>query len=199
MKIIQLICAQCGVQFSVDAHHMRKDRKFCTKKCANEAKNIQDPLAFLLSKCEKQENGCWLFTGYKDPRGYGQICINGKRTTAHHMMWMVWNKKEVPEGHVVRHICIKSRGCINPDHLITGTPLDNVRDEIEQGTFNTGRGEERTTAKLTEEKVRKMRKLRPVNDPLPQYTYGELGNMFGVSAALAHHIVNRKQWVHVAD
>jgi len=176
---------------------MRKDRRFCSTKCGNDSRSTQDPLKHLLSQVKKEDNGCWTYTGFKDHGGYGQIKVKGISHNVHKLMWVLWNKKDVPEGQVVRHTCIKNRACINPDHLIIGTPLQNVHDEIEQGTFNTGRGEERTTAKLSDDKVREIRKLRPIDDPSPQYTYKELGNMFGVSAAAVWFVVKHKQWVHV--
>jgi len=31
--------------------------------------------------------GCWTWTGYKDPKGYGQLWANHKMTLAHRFIW----------------------------------------------------------------------------------------------------------------
>lgn len=37
----------------------------------------------------------------------------------------------IPDGHVVRHLC-HNRGCVNPEHLETGTQKENMRDMTER-------------------------------------------------------------------
>lgn len=71
-------------------------------------------------------NGCWEFTGYILPTGYGQL---GRNIGAHRVAWEVANGRPVPDGLVVDHQChnldpdcfdndeCAHRRCVNPDHL----------------------------------------------------------------------------------
>jgi hypothetical protein len=73
-----------------------------------------------------QSNGCWEFTGYVLPQGYGQLGRNG---LAHRFAWEMANGRPVPAGLVVDHqchnrdpLCIDDtacahRRCVNPTHL----------------------------------------------------------------------------------
>lgn len=72
------------------------------------------------------DNGCWEFTGFTLPHGYGQL---GRNFLAHRLAWEVANGRPVPEGLVVDHIChnldpncppnddCPHRRCVNPAHL----------------------------------------------------------------------------------
>ncbi len=198
MKIIQLICQQCGRQYDADAYHIRKDRKFCNKACANEAKNTQDPMALLLSKCDKQENGCWTYTGFKGDGGYGQIGVRGVHHLAHRLMWELWNKQVAPSELVVRHTCIGNPACINPEHLILGTQKQNIQDCIDQGRFKpSARGSKNSNAKLTEEAVVKMKSLRNPTDGSKPVPFRVISEQFGVSYSAAYMAIKGTQWTHV--
>lgn len=194
MQPVELICVRCGNPFTVPFWMIKKGRKFCSAECRK-----QDPMKTLLERIRKEDNGCWTYTGYVGPNGYGQIKAGGKRDLAHIMMWEFWNGREVPEGLVVRHTCIKNPACINPDHLIIGTPKQNVHDSIEQGTFVITRGEQRPDAKLTEKTVREIRSLRGPDEKYPDfnYSYKQIAKMFNVSEGLVWAVVKHKQWRHV--
>jgi hypothetical protein len=43
----------------------------------------------------------------------------------------------IPEGQVVRHSC-DTPLCINPEHLILGTFLDNIQDKVDRGRCAKG-------------------------------------------------------------
>lgn len=71
-------------------------------------------------------SGCWEFTGYVEPNGYGQL---GRNISAHRLAWEVAHGAPVPAGLVVDHQChnldpdcradsaCAHRRCVNPDHL----------------------------------------------------------------------------------
>lgn len=71
-------------------------------------------------------SGCWEFTGYIHPDGYGQL---GRNVGAHRVAWEVAHGKPVPAELVIDHQChnldptcndnadCRHRRCVNPDHL----------------------------------------------------------------------------------
>lgn len=80
-------------------------------------------------------DGCWTFTGYIAPTGYGQL---GRNTPAHRVAWQVANGRPVPDGLHVDHLCHNAdpdcnddndclhRRCVNPAHLEAVTPRINL-------------------------------------------------------------------------
>jgi hypothetical protein len=76
------------------------------------------------SKVNKTPGGCWLWTGNKNPNGYGRICINYTGTLAHRTSYEIF-KGEVPEGLVLDHLC-RVRNCVNPEHLEIVTDRINI-------------------------------------------------------------------------
>lgn len=191
-KPVELACERCGKLFTVPAWMVTKGRRFCESKCRK-----MDPMARMLAKVRKEDNGCWTYTGGLDEGGYGQIGVDGVTQNTHRLMWILHNNQQPPDGHVVRHTCIGNRACINPDHLITGTPLQNVHDCIDQGRFVITKGTERNTAKLTEDIVREIRKLRNPKDGSKPISYYKLAARFGVSYTAVYYANKGIQWKHV--
>lgn len=69
--------------------------------------------------------GCWLWTGFTNPKGYGTFGV--ARSTprlAHRVSWMLY-KGDIPDTLQVQHTCNTS-SCVNPDHLILGTAKKNA-------------------------------------------------------------------------
>lgn len=82
------------------------------------------------------EHTCWEWTASRKPKvndhnDYGNFYDGKKVIGAHRYSWMIHNQnRPVPKGLYVIHSC-DNPGCVNPNHLRLGTPLDNVRDKIE--------------------------------------------------------------------
>ena len=73
------------------------------------------------------ESGCRMWQGtITKSTGYGEIKVNGRKTTAHRAMWIA-HHGEVSVGLVVMHSC-DNRLCINLEHLSVGTRRDNSID-----------------------------------------------------------------------
>ncbi len=117
---------------------------------------------------------------------------------------------DIPEGLCVLHDC-DVPSCVNPEHLFAGTKMDNYLDMIEKGRqrYDTEagkrwveenpdklvRGEASPQAKLTEEKVREMRRLY---NPKKR-NVSALARQFGVEWKTVNRVVRRLSWKHVSD
>lgn len=75
------------------------------------------------------DDGCWLWTGATNGRGYGRIGSEGGRSGrmiyAHRVMYELF-VGPIPEGLELDHLC-RNPSCIRPDHLEPVTHLENVR------------------------------------------------------------------------
>lgn len=81
------------------------------------------------------DDECWFCNSHvKDKDGYHKIHFNAIDTRVHRVMYKYF-KGNIPDGLIVRHTC-DHPGCINPDHLVLGTPADNARDRIIHGNIH---------------------------------------------------------------
>jgi hypothetical protein len=127
-------------------------------------------------KYKVDENGCWLFTGWTNTKGYGMI-RDGARMRIAHRVFYERTKGPIPEGMQLDHLC-RVPACVNPAHL---EPVTN--------TQNARRGRK---PKLTIEQVREIRSRPKV--------YGStlaLAREFGVHTATITTIRNQpdKVWI----
>jgi hypothetical protein len=103
-------------------------------------------------------SGCWEWQLAKTPNGYGIISVKraGKRTSigAHRASFQRFVRMLKP-GEFVLHSC-DNPGCINPEHLRAGTPLENMQDKMLRG--HAYQGAEHHRAKLSESDVREIRR-----------------------------------------
>ena len=89
---------------------------------------------------KRSTTDCWLWQGAKSQSGYGKIglCCNWSKS------WMMVHRlsyelfiSPIPEGCYVCHHC-DVPSCANPDHLFTGTALENMTDAKAKGRMASG-------------------------------------------------------------
>jgi hypothetical protein len=77
------------------------------------------------AKIELDQRGCWLWTGYVEPRGgYGRVKLGGRVEWAHRAVYILL-VGPIPADREIDHIC-RVRHCVNPAHLDVVTPKVNV-------------------------------------------------------------------------
>jgi hypothetical protein len=81
---------------------------------------------------EKTDN-CWIWTGYKNSAGYGNLSLNYGEKKAHRYAWAV-TYGQIPAGMFVLHRC-DNPSCVRPDHLFLGDQKANVQDMMTKGRW----------------------------------------------------------------
>ena len=123
------------------------------------------------------------------------LCLHGKQTS-HNIHNLVADAFLPPKGQtdtVVRHIN-DNKLDNRVENLARGTYSDNMADSIHNGKHVVPKGAAHYRAKLTEDRVREIRRLYATG----KFTQQELGLRFGVGDATISKIVRRKLWKHVA-
>jgi hypothetical protein len=140
---------------------------------------------------------CWIWTGSRTSRGYGQY----RKTTAHRYSWILANGP-IPEGLFACHSC-DVPSCVRPDHLFLGTQIDNMRDAVAKGRTARGersgaynryepRGEERPEARFRDADVLEMRRLASEG-----VSHTELSRRFSAPRGTIHGVVVGTRYTHL--
>lgn len=165
------------------------------KLCLNPSHLAHGDEARFWAKVQKMgDDDCWVWTAGQDKDMYGKfrLCKDGKKIDirAHQYSWQLFAGRPAPPGARVCHKCDHPY-CVNPAHLFLGTTSDNNRDRDQKG--RQAKGETQGKVKLTEEKVREIRKLYATGE----YTKQQLADLFSVVRSVIYGIVNNKSWKHV--
>jgi hypothetical protein len=134
-------------------------------------------------------DGCWRWTSYTDPNGYGRLNVNGKPILASRMSYLV-HFGSIPDGMYVCHKC-DNPVCSNPDHLFLGSQADNVRDMHSKGRAHKRGlpGEAHHSSKLTNELVMEIRRTTDSD--------ATLSKRLKISRATIHSARHGKTWRHL--
>lgn len=116
----------------------------------------------LLSKRLITDSGCWEWTGYRMPYGYGQVGHDYKVVTTHRAAYMAF-VGPIDDGLFVCHQC-DNPPCFNPEHLFLGTASDNAGDMKRKGRARGAVGLSNKNAKLSDEQVRQIIALQQLGE-----------------------------------
>lgn len=76
------------------------------------------------SKVAKRDDDCWLWTGARNSRGYGQWGVNGRSRSVHRVAYEAL-VGPIPDGLTIDHLC-SNKLCVNPEHLEPVTGAENT-------------------------------------------------------------------------
>jgi hypothetical protein len=206
------ICVICHHKY----FYGRAKSRCCTVKCRRKDRVPIRPLSERFwSKVRKTET-CWIWTGYCNPSGYGEIQRGRRGEGAERASRISW---EIHFGSIPEEMCVLHRcdnpPCVNPEHLFLGTRADNNHDMINKGRRNiplsslrrgdnhphrlhpenVARGEQTYHAKLTADNVRYIRNI--LSGP---YIFGQsaqLSRTFNVSKSVITAVMKRHTWKHI--
>lgn len=150
-------------------------------------------IAKFWSQVERRgDDDCWLWNGYCDDFGYGNIVEGGRnsrRWKAHRLSYSLLVGD--PGSLCVLHEC-DVPACVNPNHLFLGTRTDNAQDKVSKGRQRGPKGEAHPKAKLTAGQVRTIRR---------RYASGVLRSVlareYGVAWNSIKYILNKRNWKHI--
>lgn len=149
-------------------------------------KTREQRIAAFMSRVRVDDNGCWIWQGEIRADGYGECWCFGKREMPHQAAFRELKCETLKSGEVLRHTC-DVRKCCNPDHIISGTQADNIRDKVARN--RQAKGEGHGMVKLTEDQVRLAR-----TSPLSQRA---MARQLNVTQQLIGMIRRRELWTHL--
>ena len=160
------------------------------------------------NKVTTSVDGCWMWTGATDSKGYGRFSMGGSHkldgsrrnsmVAAHRFSYELVNgsipKTSAYHGMCVLHKC-DTPGCVNPRHLFLGTNEDNVHDMDRKGRRINGQlsGSSHANSKLVESDVLLMLDMYRSS----RVSQTELAKRFNVCSATVNHILNGRIWSHL--
>lgn len=134
-------------------------------------------LNYYLEFTEKKDNGCMEWTRCLNTDGYPRAVIRGNSNGKVHREVCALKEERGISGYVVRHTCDNPR-CINPDHLILGSVLDNVRDRSTR---------KRAHGHVSVKEAETVKALRVAG-----FTYKEISATLGIKYKRVEYIVKHK-------
>jgi hypothetical protein len=173
----------------------------------------------------QQSDGCWEWTGWRTPKGYGALSVGGKKVRAHRFAYELC-VGPIPPTLIICHHC-DNPACVRPDHLFCGTYADNNRDMLQKGRGATG---DRNGARTHPERMKLFRPRKREKQPRRQrprkglargerngsakltadqvreirqrHATGDIGyirlaTLFGVGVSTVRRIVHRSKWRHI--
>jgi hypothetical protein len=188
--MIHRVCQQCGQKYSSKPG---RNKFFCSITCSNKGKGIERQKIVTRDNVMQwvtvdPATGCWNWNAGKNQFGYGMKAQNGKKQVAHRLVYSLL-RGEPPKHLYGCHTC-DNPSCCNPDHIFFGTCQDNMNDAKEKERLPQGM--ERSNSKLTDNRVREIRRLYAGGARLE-----DLASRYGVGRLTVYKAAVGETWKHV--
>ena len=119
---------------------------------------------------------CFIWKRCFNSDGYPRAVIRGNSNgKVHREVCRLANPDEDIGGKVVRHTCDNIK-CINPEHLVSGSVLQNVQDRVMRG---------RCSNKILHGEVFQTNRLRQQG-----FTYNQIADSLGIKPKRVEYILN---------
>lgn len=138
----------------------------------------------------EKSDGCWIWRGTQNGRGYGFFYIARKQRLVHRYAYELLIGP-IRDGAVVMHTCDVPL-CVRPEHLKAATQRENMLDMKSKGRQLFGTRNHH--AGLTDDDVRTIR----ADYAAGRANMPQLARRYGQSAANMHRVIHRMVWTHVA-
>ena len=138
----------------------------------------------------EKDGDCTLFVGHRNENGYGRIFRNKKLVFVHREVWARDNGVISP-GRVIMHKCDRPN-CIEPNHLVIGTQVMNIRDMDNKGRRKVLIGSKQGCSVLIEKDIPVIRTFLRAGE-----TCAWIARQYHVSEGLIRHIKKGRIWRHV--
>ena len=190
------ICRLCGTQFGPGKHKPNFSRAvYCSPGCAREDRKetLEKSWKKFWSFVDKgpHPKGCWLWTSYRNEKGYGLIHFVGKKNLrAHRLLYEHVNGPLDPDVFCL-HKC-DVRHCVNPDHMFLGSYEENMADCMAKGRHAWGEKSRRNKINLADAKAILARK--PTKARLRNGLAAELAADFKISTGSVYAIWAGRTW-----
>lgn len=150
-----------------------------------------DQIRFESKYIPEPNSGCWLWIGSVTRLGYGMMHLGRKNRSAHRISYYFY-KGPIELGMQVQHTC-DVRCCVNPDHLILGTQLENMHASSIRKRYPDRMGSKNARAKLTEQDATEIRHAPLVK----RGDQARLARKYGVDDSIIRRIKDFKVWKNV--
>lgn len=138
-----------------------------------------------LKYVEKDDTGCWRWTGSRAITGYCNFFYKGTTYLAHRASLLIFKKvKELTPGMQVGHTC-RNRDCVSPHHLEQRTKEQNNGEDKRRDGVDNG-GARCHFSKLTKEDVDTIRTSTK--------SQKELAEEYKVTRSCISCIIREKTW-----
>lgn len=129
---------------------------------------------------------CWNWIAGKGWNGYGRFKFQGKMIKAHRFSYLLYIG-DIPENMLILHSC-NNRACVNPEHLLLGNHTQNMQHRQESN--RQVQGEKHHQAKLTDKKVKEIRKLYSSQ----KISQKKLSEKYNIGTTQISRIINNQNW-----
>lgn len=167
---------------------------------ASARKRWGDPVSRFWSRVDKSGD-CWLWTGCTGRTSpYGLVRWGGVQTCAHRVAYVLSGGK-FSNGPFVLHKCDNPL-CCRPEHLFSGTQMDNMKDCINKGRSAKGAalnhppqdGENNNNSKTTASVIKEVKRMLENGD-----RQSDVASSTGLTRANVWAIAHGKSWRTVGN